>query len=426
MRVVYLIAGAGGMYCGSCLRDNRLVATWLRQGRDVVLIPLYTPIRTDEMDVSERAVSYGGISVYLEQQSKLFRRMPRALDRLLSARSLLRLAGRRAGATRANELGDMTVSVLEGSHGHQRRELELLIERLRPLQPALVHLPNLLLLGAAKDLRAALSCRVACSLAGEDIFLDALPEPHRTQALDLIRKSAAEVDLFVAPTNYYAGFVCRTYGIDASLIRYAPLGIDTDGTAGPADPAPQPFTIGYLARICPEKGFHVLCDAFKRLRQSGKTCRLRVAGYLGRADRVYYNDTVAGLARAGMTRDFEYLGEVSRAQKVEFLGSLHVLSVPTVYHEAKGLYVLEAMACGVPVVQPGHGSFPELIEATGGGLVYDPNDAGGLVNALVELMEDDDLRRRLAAAGRRAVRERFTDEVMARETWSLYEQCIGA
>ncbi len=422
MRVAYLIAGAGGMYCGTCLRDNRLAAALRRQGRDFVLIPLYTPIRTDETDVSEGEVSYGGISLYLQQEIPLFRSLPAVFDRLLSARWLLRTAGRLAGRTRPDQLGALTVSVLQGSNGYQVNQLRRLIERLQEVCPTIIHLPNLMFVGVARDLKESLNVTIFCSLAGEDVFLDALRQPYRQQALALIRDGAADVDVFVAPTRYYASHAASHFGLDAALVHYVPMGIDVHDTG---DPAPSPhddFTIGYLARICPEKGLHVLCETFARLRQAGRRCRLRAAGYLGPADRAYYKDILANLRLQGLAERFEYVGEVTRQQKLAFLSTLHVLSVPTVYRESKGLYVLEAMACGVPVVQPRHGSFPELIEATGGGLLYDPNESGTQAEALARLMEDGKLRNRLAAEGAEAVHNMFTTELMASKTWALYEK----
>ena len=75
------------------------------------------------------------------------------------------------------------------------------------------------------------------------------------------------------------------------------------------------------------------------------------------------------LRAAGLGDEFVYRGTVDRAKKVQFFHDIDVLSVPSPYHEPKGLYLLEAMACGVPVVQPNHGAFPEIIERTGGGLL---------------------------------------------------------
>ncbi len=424
MRIAFLAAGAGGMYCGSCLRDNRLAATLRAQGRDVVLIPLYTPLRVDGADASDTGVYYGGVNVYLEQNSWLFRRLPRFLDRWLASSWLLRRATRRAAAVRAESLGPLTVSVLSGAEGRQRKELEALVEALAALRPALVNLPNLLFAGVARRLRQALRVPIVCTLSGEDIFTTQLVEPYKRRTYELIRRAAADIDAFVAVTTYFANFAAGHFGLPGARVHVVPMGIDA-AEFEPASPPVQPFTIGYLARICPEKGLANLVDAFLALRRAGRDCRLRVAGYLGGADRPYFEQQRTRMAAAGQAAAFEYIGEVTAEAKRAFLGGLHAFSVPTVYHEAKGLFILEALAAGVPVVQPAHGSFPELIRDTGGGVTYPPDEPGGLARGLAGLMDDAELRRRLGECGQRSVRSDFTAERMSAQTWALYERLVA-
>jgi glycosyltransferase involved in cell wall biosynthesis len=420
MRVAYLAAGAGGMYCGSCMHDNRLAATLIAQGREVVLIPLYTPLRTDEADVSERRVYYGGINAFLQQASGVFRRTPWFLDRLFDAPRLLRMVGKLAARTRPEALGAMTLSVLRAEHGRQRKELDKLVAGLRLLAPDLVYVPNLMFVGAASRLRAELNVPVLCGLTGEDIFLDGLPVPYRSDAFGVIRERAGDVDGFVALTQYYAGHAAQHFGLPPERVHRITMGIRTEDFAETAAPTDEPLTMGYLARICPEKGLAELCDAFVELNRAGSSCRLRVAGYLGKADQPYFDLVEKQVRLAGLGSVFEHVGEVSRAEKLRFLQSLHVLSVPTVYAEAKGFYVLEALAAGVPVVLPSHGAFPELVDATGGGVLHEPGDCAALVRALAGLMDDPARRRDLADAGRRAVHESFTAARMADEAWRLF------
>lgn len=423
LRIVYLAAGAAGMYCGSCMRDNRVAATLRAMGRDITLIPLYTPLRTDENDVSERRVLYGGINVYLEQKFALFRHLPGWLGRFLDAPTLLRGLSRWSAAVEPDSLGALTVSVLRGEHGAQRIELKKLIDVLALLQPGIVHLPNLPFIGVAHEIKAALGAAVFCTLSGEDIFLDELPEPHRTRAFEMIHARAGDIDAYVATSDYYADHAAAHFGLPRDRVHTVRMGLHVDDFADPLAPPDRPFTIGYFARICPEKGLANLCEAFVMLRRAGRDCRLRVAGYLARAQQPFL-DGLRDYLRQPATRDaVDFVGEVTREEKIAFLRSLNVLSVPTVYHEAKGLYVLEAMACGVPVVQPRHGSFPELIEATGGGVLYDPGGGvDALALALAELMDDSGRRGDLALRGWKSVHALFTDKIMAEQTWALYER----
>src|SRR5271167_2535354 len=112
MKIIAFTAGAGPMYCGSCIRDNALAAELKRQGQDIILLPIYTPTLTDEPNVSEDKVFCGGISMYLEPHSAFFRKAPRFLDRLWDSRWALKLASRRSIAVNPRLLGELTVSML--------------------------------------------------------------------------------------------------------------------------------------------------------------------------------------------------------------------------------------------------------------------------------------------------------------------------
>lgn len=408
------------MYCGSCMRDNTLVAALRAMGRDVQLVPLYTPIRTDEPDASERCVFYGAINVYMQHRFPLFRHIPWWINRVLDSPTLLRKVAHSSGNESYQELGELTLSTLQGEQGPQRKEVMKLVRWLKKVQPDLVNLPNVMFAHLARPIRKALGIPVLCTLTGEDIFIDKLPEPFLGQVVDIIRERAQDVDGFVATSEYYASYSCQRFAIPEDRMHVVRPGVLIDFS----DKAPQlpgePFTIGYLARICPEKGLHILWEAVSILLQAGRTIRLLAAGYLGNANKPYLAEIRKQINIQGYDDAFEYLGEVDRAGKLAMLRSLHVFSVPTVYHEPKGLYVLEALANGVPVVQPCHGAFPELVKATGGGLLVDPDSPKALADGIVQLMDDPDLRNRLGCQGRQSVLESFTDKVMAEQTWALY------
>src|SRR5689334_15651317 len=114
MRILYITAGAAGMYCGSCLRDNAIATELLKQGHDVVLMPIYTPTLVDEENVSLHRVFFGGISVYLEQYVPLFRHTPKLLDRLWDSEAALKMVARRSVAVDPQSLADLTISMLKG------------------------------------------------------------------------------------------------------------------------------------------------------------------------------------------------------------------------------------------------------------------------------------------------------------------------
>ena len=247
------------------------------------------------------------------------------------------------------------------------------------------------------------------------------------EALRLIRQQR-NVDGFLVVSRYYADYAAEHFGIPREKMEFVPLGIQVDAKAleatGPEE-IDGPFTVGYVARICHDKGLHVLCDALEILRGQDHDCRVVAAGYLGSSDRPYWEALQRDIERRGLTDSFQYLGEVDRDAKFALLRSCHVFSVPTIYREAKGLYVIEALSQGVPVVQPRHGSFPEIIEATGGGLLFEPGNSAELAEAIAKLMDDVSLREKLGKEGRRRFRELYTAEIMADAAWKAMARFAG-
>lgn len=418
------------MYCGSCMRDNTLVAALCKAGHDALLIPTYTPISTDETDVSTDRIFFGGINVYLEQKLWLFRHTPRFLDKLFNFRWLLRWVSRFAVRTKYSELGQLTVSMLQGTHGKQRKEVAKLTQWLATeVKPEVVVLTNALLSGVVPEIRRTLNVPVWVTFQGDDIFLDALPAADRERCCELIRTNCADVAGFISTSRAYADHMTTYVGVASDSMHVVYPGLNLAGHTG-AKPIQRerPLTIGFFARICPEKGFHNLVDGFIHLRQlpGAPHAKLRASGWLGENNRAFFQQQVKKLEAAGLAADFEHVECPTHVDKVAFLQSLDVFSVPTSYREPKGLYVLEAWANGVPVVQPRHGSFPELIEASGGGLLVEPENPVALALGLRQMLEDHELRDRCGRAGEAAVRERFHAGAMAEATLAVLQQFTKA
>ena len=427
MRILSFTGGAGTMYCGSCLRDNALAAELLARGHDVLLTPVYTPTRTDERNVSGRVVYFGGISVYLEQHAPLFRYTPRFLDRLWDSEWALRLATKRQIKVDPKKLGELTVSMLRGERGFQRKEIVKLLDWLvQEPRFDVVNLPYALLLGIAEPLKRALKAPICCTLQGEDLFLDALGDPYRQQSLELIHQASEHVDAFLPVSRYYLDYMQSYLNVPASKMRLAPLGINLDGYTPRARTRSGPFTIGFLARVAPEKGLHVLCEAYRRLRANRTLgdARLVVAGYMAAEHQSYLEAITRQMREWGLSGEFEYRGELDRLEKIAFLQSLDVMSVPATYAEPKGIFLLEAMATGVPVVQPRRGAFPETLAATGGGLLVEPDDPDALAEALRTLWRDPARAAALGAAGAAGVRQHYSVGQMAETVEAIYAELI--
>ncbi len=417
MKILYLTAGAAGMYCGSCLRDNALAAELIRQGHDVILLPLYTPTLTDEPNVSTDKVLFGGISVYLEQHSAVFRHTPRWLDKLWDSKFALKTAAKSSIAVDPGSLGELTISMLKGEDGRQRKEILKLLDWLKTQHtPDVIDLQNSMLSGLAKPIREVANRPVCCTLQGEDLFIANLREPYRSEALKLIHENSKHIDAFISVSGFYADVMAEYLGIPRNKIHIVPLGINLkDYQVKQNNHHSEIFRIGYFARVAPEKGLHLLADAYRILRQRDDfgPARLDAAGYLAPEHKPYLHEIEQEMKDAGLADEFHYHGALDREAKLQFFRNIDVLSIPTTYAEPKGLPILEAMASGVPVAQPRWGSFPEIIERTRGGLLCEPNDSASLAETLYSLWKNPEMASDLGKQGASNVREHYTVGRMA-------------
>lgn len=415
------------MYCGSCLHDNTLANALIARGEDVFLVPTYTPLKTDEPTAAVPKVFFGGVNAYLKNASSLFRRAPKWLDRLLDQSWFLNLATSGASNVDPTKLGGLTVSMLRGEEGHQASQLDHLVDWLvDEAKPDVVHLSNSMLLGMARRIKERCGPPVVCSLSGEDLFLEQLTAPHYEEARALLRERAAEVAGFTALNGYYADFMADYLAVDRAKVHVVPHGMHLEGVEPRTHDEPvegEPLRVGFFARVSPEKGLHLLAEACELLAEhrADLPIELHAGGYLGGGEREYLIDLRQKIAEGPLAGRFHYHGELDKAGKYDLLRSLDVFSTPTTWAEAKGLPAMEAMAAGVPVVLPRHGSFPELVESAGSGVLHDPNDAGALAEALESLLTSHENRQTHGQTAAAAIRERFTAERMAEQTLAVYE-----
>ena len=432
MRILQLTPGTGSFFCGSCLRDNALARALIAAGHDVLLTPLYLPFQLEDGPEqgaagAEAPVRMGGINMYLQQKLGRLGRLPRFLARALDSPKLLRWASSRSNMTDAAALGEMTLSMLRGEEGRQAAELDQLVSWLGSIEPPdVVLLSNAMLIGLARRIKAEVGAPIVSTLQGEAPFLDALAAPYSEACWAELRERAQELDAFLAVSRYTADLMGERMAIPAERLHVVHNGIDLEGLEPRSrdtrrDGAP---TIGYLARLCTDKGIDRLVDTFLELRRRGRVpgVRLVAGGVVLAEDRPLLAELERRIAREGASEDVEFRANLTREEKLELLGSIDVLSVPALYGESFGLYLLEAMACGVPVVEPRHGGLTEVVEATGGGLLFEADDQAGWCDALEELLLDDGRREALGAAGRAAVVERFQSARMASDV----ERICGA
>jgi len=425
MRIVQITPSAGdSFYCENCLRDVALVKAMQNLRHDVLMVPMYLPVQFDKNEVVDSTpIFFGGINVYLQQKSAFFRSTPRWFDRLLDSPKLLRWIGRRAGATSARNLGQMTISMLRAEQGRQIKELNRLVEWLdaQHNKPDVVCLSNILLVGLARGIKRRLGVPVVCLLQDEDGFLDGLASPYSEQAWQILAERANDVDAFIAVSKYYADVMRQRVELASERVYVVYTGISLDGYEI-RQTEPEIPTIGYLSRMCPDKGLDTLVDAFIHLKKNEKlkNARLRITGGKMTDDERFLNRIRKKLSSCDLIDDVEFLPDFDFNTKIAFLRTLSVLSVPEKQPVAYGLYVLEALAAGVPVVEPASGVFPELLEMTGGGVLCEPNNAAALAAAMEPLLLEPDYARELGKQGREAVFEKFNIEQTAEEMVRIY------
>ena len=436
MRIIHITAGAGGRLCGSCLHDNTLVRGLQARGRDALLVPAYVPTTTDDDNVAERRIVMGGVNVWLQEHVPLFRHTPWFVDRLLDAvlnrPAVLGWLAGRTGGTRPADLGPLTVSTLRGEQGRQRKEVAKMARWLADeMRPDVVHLSNALLVGLARPIRTATGARIVCSLSGEDIFTERIGPPHLDEVRRLLRERAADVDHFVALNGFFADFMADYLAVPRSRISVVPHGVELAAfPSRPPDLAARRrdrggrLVVGFLARACPEKGLDQLVRALATLARD-RDVVVRAAGATVDAERDYRTTCLRLAAESGVAERFQWLGQVDHAGKHALLREIDLFTMPTTHPEAKGLPVIEAMAAGLPVVAPAHGTFPELLDGERAGLLHPPGDPAALAAAVARLADDAALAAACGRHGHALASSRHSADRMAEAHEAIYERVVS-
>ena len=424
MKIAQIIPGSGGsFYCGNCMRDSKYLKAFKDLGHQVIKVPLYLPIFEDAHDLDEVPVFYGAVNLYLKQQFPLFRHLPSFVEHALDSKSVLNMAAKKAGSTRAKGLEEMTISMLLGEEGGQKAELEKLTDWLaNEAKPDVVHLSNALLLGLARQIKTRMNIPVVCSLQDEDVWVDAMEDQFRQKVWNLMSERGKEIDMFISVSDFFAGEIHKRMTISESKIQTVHLGVDTSDYS-PKNIADKEPIIGYLSRMCEENGLAILVDAFILLRKDPvyNDVKLKITGGKTGDDLQFIKEQKKKISKAGLANDVLWTEEFEGEERQKFFDTVRLISVPVLHGEAFGLYQLEAMASGIPMVQPALGAFPEVIEMSGGGTVYSPNHPEQLAHALASLILDVEKLQSLSSAGIEGVKQHFDIHVQAKKMMGIYE-----
>ena len=427
MKVVQIIPGSGGsFYCGNCMRDSKYIEAIRAQGLEVIIIPMYLPLVPREDNQEGIPVFYGAISIYLKQLFPIFRKAPAWVERLLNSKPMLKFAAGMANSTRSNGLEDMTISMLLGEHGAQKEELEKMVDWLEHHYKAdVIHLSNALLLGLTHLLKERLKIPVVCSLQDEDVWVDGMDEAFKEKTWNLLREKATEVDRFISVSHYFTTFMQEKLNLPDEKITTLHLGVD------PADytfrnAAEKGRNIGYLSRLCEENGLDILIDAFILLKSmpGNNAGRLLLTGGHTGDDNHFIAEQKKKINHAGLADQVEFIHDFSPEKRTSFFDRVTLLSVPVRHGEAFGIYLTEAMAAGIPIVQPALGAFPEIVNGSGGGVIYQDNTPLALAETLKALLSDPERLNTLSTQARQSIEKTYNIHALSKEMAAIYEHVL--
>ena len=429
MKIIHIIPGSGGnFYCGNCLRDSKYVDALRNLGHQVVKIPMYLPLFSDEHDIKDIPVFYGAVSIYLKQLYPIFRKAPAWFDNLLNSKPILKLAAGRSGSTRAKGLEELTISMLLGEEGKQKEELDRMIDWIaKNCNPEIIHLSNALLLGLARRLKEKLNTTVICSLQDEDVWVDVMEPEIRDQIWKLMHDQAQHVDGFIAVSNYYGNLMMKKMDLPAQKIENIHLGVNPDDYRY-INSVEKSRTIGFLSRMNFNNGLDILVDAFILLKQSDefKDVKLVITGGSTGDDSDTMNSVKKKLKDSGLRHEVDFHANFEGEARIEFFNKVSVLSVPVRSEKAFGLYLIEAMASGIPVIQPDHGAFPEIINLIDGGICYQPNSVESLHETLKKVLRDKDLLEQKSHNGYEGIKKHFHIKTQSEKMIAFYQKTIQA
>ncbi len=429
MKIVNIVPGFGGtFYCGNCLRDSGYTKSLINLGHDAIMLPIYLPLNFNhDVEDSDTPIFYGAVNIYLKQNFKLFKNMPGWLEKFFNSQPILKYAAKKAGSTRTEGLEEMTISMLNGSDGKQKVELQELIDFLKVHEkPDVLHLSNALLMGIAKEVREQLNIPVVCSLQDEDVWVDAMNDKYREKVWKLMSEKAKDVDAFIAVSDYYAAEMKKKMLIPDEKMNVVSIGIDTSlyNYSKPVFDSPA---IGYLSRMNDENGFEILIDAYILLKQKPafKDVKLKLTGGYTGDDKRFINKQIKKLKKAGIFEDVEFIEKFCKESLSNYFKKTTILSVPVLKGEAFGTYQLESLACGTPVVQPALGAFPEIAKNTGGGVTFEPNTPEKLAEKWIEVLSEPEKIKEMSKKGRESVLAKYSNEVLTKQVFEVYEKVVN-
>lgn len=416
MKILFIVPGSGDLfYCGNCFRDNLQVTALRKAGHDVVVMPLYLPLRHGSFR-ADTPLFFPATTFYTAQRFFARRGMPGWLKRITGSDALLRVASSLSGTTSSEGLEGMTLAMITGEDKAFREMVDQLIAWIREREkPDIIHLSSSLLIGIAREIKRHLQTPIVCSVQDEEVWLDRMKSPDASAAWRGIAENACYTDRFVTTSRFYRSMLLERLPLGKEVEVIYP-GVDREKykTAG----YPENPVIGFFYRMNRENGLDILTDAFVKLKEK-KTIpglRLRIGGGYTPKDKPFLRQIRRKLAP--YREDVVIEDSYDPGGHARFYREITVLSVPLRFEEGVGIYLCEAFAAGCPAVEPSTGSFPEIVGDAG--LLYGRNDGEGLAEALEHLLTDQELLGRCRNNALALSASRYNDVVLAGRLLSVY------
>ncbi|MGD0581669.1 MAG: glycosyltransferase family 4 protein [Bacteroidales bacterium] len=425
MKVAFLVTGSGGsFYCSNCYRDMLYFrAVKMVPGMEATAIPLYLPPEKAYLESGfDTNVFFGAISLYIREKVHFLGNMPSFLDKILDSPPMLKMAAKRAGTTRTEGLEDITLNMISSHNSSREKEVQRLARYLvRNGKPDIIHMSNALIIGLARQIKELIDVKIVCSLQNEDDWLNEMAEPFQSQAWKMIAEESQYIDAFISPSIYYRNFFAGRAGFSGENVYVVPSGIDISEVSESGRTSGSP-AIGFFSRVSYNNGFDKLVDAFILLKHEKEFSELtlHVCGGYTSDDKPFITEQIRKIKGNGFRNSVRIYPGFQGKGKQEFLNEIDLLSVPVRKYDGYGLYILEANAAGIPVVQPATGAFPEILGMTHGGILYQPDNTETLVNSLRSLLKDKAKARQYGNDGRRMVTASLTHKEMADGMHAVY------
>lgn len=416
MKILFILPGSGdSFYCGNCFRDNLQALALRKAGHEVVIMPLYLPLKQASFQ-GDVPLFFPATTYYVEQKMFGNRRMPSWMKRMLGSDTMLDMASSLSGTTSAEGMEDMTLSMIEGEGLAFEENVKQLIDWVKQTEkPDVIQLSSSLLLGIAKELKKETKLPIVCSLQDEEVWIDSLKSEFAEKAWQGVLANAKYVDRFIT-TSYYYQQIVETRLPQLGHVDVIYPGIDV--TKYQSDEYPADPTIGFFYRMNELDGLDILADAFVLLkrRDTIPNLKLRIGGGYMSPDK----KLVKQVKRTLKPYDNDVVIEdtYDMDEHADFYRKITVLTVPLRFQEGVGLYLCEAFAAGRPAVEPNTGSFAEIVG--NGGLIYEPNDAEHLADTLEKILTDKQCYQQCQSHALTLAKERYDDMTAARHLTELY------